>query len=188
MAGIDVGGGHGKRSVNHEIPLIPFIDFLLCLVAFLLVTAVWNQMSRVEANANVPHETPDSEEPPPEPPKVLNVEMKGDTSFHLVWKQGADVIDEVNDIPRKKDTQGDKGDYKYTELAKKITEQWNAQGAHKAATDPKFDLAVLRTDNTTPFADIVAVIDAIYAPLREVKAEDGTVEKVPAFNVTFAVD
>ena len=39
MAGIDVGGGHGgKRSLNHEIPLIPFIDFLLCLVAFHLVT------------------------------------------------------------------------------------------------------------------------------------------------------
>ena len=48
MAGIDVGGGHGgKRSTNHEIPLIPFIDFLLCLVAFLLVTAVWSQMARI---------------------------------------------------------------------------------------------------------------------------------------------
>jgi len=36
MAGIDTGGGHGgKRATNHEIPLIPFIDFLLCLVAFL---------------------------------------------------------------------------------------------------------------------------------------------------------
>jgi hypothetical protein len=55
MAGIDVGGGHGgKRNVNHEIPLIPFIDFLLCLVAFLLVTAVWSQMARINADARVP--------------------------------------------------------------------------------------------------------------------------------------
>ncbi len=188
MAGIDVGGGHGKRSVNHEIPLIPFIDFLLCLVAFLLVTAVWNQMSRVEANANVPVDKETPVDPPPPPPKVLNVEMKGDTSFQLVWKQGVDIIDEVKDIPRKKDAQGDKGDYKYTDLAKKITEQWNAQGVHKAVTDTKFDLAVLHTDNTTPFADIVAVIDAIYAPLRKVKAENSKEESVPAFNVTFAVD
>jgi biopolymer transport protein ExbD len=30
-----VGGG-GGRSVNQEIPLIPFIDFLLCIVCFLL--------------------------------------------------------------------------------------------------------------------------------------------------------
>jgi biopolymer transport protein ExbD len=30
------GGGH--KSVNHEIPLIPFIDFLLCIVLFLLAS------------------------------------------------------------------------------------------------------------------------------------------------------
>ena len=54
MAGIDVGGGGGKRPTNHEIPLIPFIDFLLCLVAFLLVTAVWSQMARINADARVP--------------------------------------------------------------------------------------------------------------------------------------
>ena len=32
-----VGGG-GQRSVNTEIPLIPFIDFLLCIVLFLLAS------------------------------------------------------------------------------------------------------------------------------------------------------
>ena len=32
-----VGGGGGK-SLNHEIPLIPFIDFLLCIVLFLLAS------------------------------------------------------------------------------------------------------------------------------------------------------
>jgi len=30
------GGGH--KNVNHEIPLIPFIDFLLCIVLFLLAS------------------------------------------------------------------------------------------------------------------------------------------------------
>jgi biopolymer transport protein ExbD len=30
------GGGH--KGVNHEIPLIPFIDFLLCIVLFLLAS------------------------------------------------------------------------------------------------------------------------------------------------------
>ena len=28
--------GGGRRSVNQELPLIPFIDFLLCIVLFLL--------------------------------------------------------------------------------------------------------------------------------------------------------
>jgi biopolymer transport protein ExbD len=30
--------GGGNRAVNHEIPLIPFIDFLLCIVLFLLAS------------------------------------------------------------------------------------------------------------------------------------------------------
>lgn len=30
--------GGGQRSVNQEIPLIPFIDFLLCIVIFLLAS------------------------------------------------------------------------------------------------------------------------------------------------------
>jgi len=30
--------GHGKKSVDHEIPLIPFIDFLVTLVVFLLTS------------------------------------------------------------------------------------------------------------------------------------------------------
>lgn len=32
-----VAGGGGK-SLNHEVPLIPFIDFLLCIVLFLLAS------------------------------------------------------------------------------------------------------------------------------------------------------
>ena len=66
MAGIDVGGGgHGRRSVNQELPLVPFIDFLLCLVMFLLVTAVWSQMARLNADAQVPG--------PPNPEKDIEV-------------------------------------------------------------------------------------------------------------------
>lgn len=48
MAGIQVGSAHGKRPVDHEIPLVPFIDLLLCCVMFLLVTAVWNRLAVVE--------------------------------------------------------------------------------------------------------------------------------------------
>lgn len=31
-------GGHGAKSVNTEIPLVPFIDFLITLVVFLLMS------------------------------------------------------------------------------------------------------------------------------------------------------
>lgn len=52
MPGIISEGSLGKsgKSVNSEIPLIPFIDLLLCCVMFLLVTAVWNQLASINAN------------------------------------------------------------------------------------------------------------------------------------------
>ncbi|MCS6856155.1 MAG: biopolymer transporter ExbD [Sandaracinaceae bacterium] len=56
MGGINVGGGGhgGKKSVDSEIPLVPFIDLLLCCVMFLLVTAVWNRLARLDANQQTP--------------------------------------------------------------------------------------------------------------------------------------
>ena len=42
MGGVDVGGGgKGKRATNSDINMIPFIDLLMCTIAFLLITAVW---------------------------------------------------------------------------------------------------------------------------------------------------
>jgi biopolymer transport protein ExbD len=186
MAGIDVGGHGGKRATNHEIPLIPFIDFLLCLVAFLLVTAVWSQMARINADARVPG--PPKDEPPEEPKKEkqLHVEMRGDRKFQLIWKEGNTVVNTI-DLDKKQVPVGDGGDYSYPDLAKKVSEEWNANGSHRAATDMKFDQAVLHTDNSTPFSDIVAVIDAVYSPKRDFSA-GGKTEKLPAFNLTFAVN
>lgn len=187
MAGIDTGGGHGgKRATNHEIPLIPFIDFLLCLVAFLLVTAVWSQMARLNADARVPG--PPKDEPPEEQKKEkqLHVEMRGDKKFQLVWKEGNTVVNTI-DIDKKQVPVGDRGDFTYPELAKKVSEEWNSNGSHRAPTDMKLDQAVLHSDNSTPFAEITAVIDAIYSPKRDFTA-GGKTAKIPAFNVTFAVN
>lgn len=188
MAGIDVGGGHGgKRSVNQEIPLIPFIDFLLCLVSFLLITAVWTQMSRINADARVPGPPdPDKELEEQEKPKTLHVEMRGEEKFQLVWKEGNTVIDTI-DVTRKPVTLSSGDDVSYPDLAERIASEWDRNGAHRADSDFKRDQAVLHTDNTTQFADIIAVIDAIYSPQRDVKI-GGAVEQIPAFNVTFAVN
>jgi len=187
MAGIDTGGGHGgKRSTNHEIPLIPFIDFLLCLVAFLLVTAVWSQMARINADARVPG--PPKDTPPDEikKEKQLHVEMKGDRKFQLIWKEGTTVVNTI-DVPRKKVNVGESGDFKYPDLADKIVTEWKANGSHRGASDTKFDQCTLHTDNSTPFQDVIAVIDAIYTPQRDFTFA-GQTEKMPAFNVTFAVN
>jgi biopolymer transport protein ExbD len=46
------GGGH--KSVNHEIPLIPFIDFLLCIVLFLLASFSASGELPVDKNVQLP--------------------------------------------------------------------------------------------------------------------------------------
>jgi len=186
MAGIDVGGGHGRRSVNQELPLVPFIDFLLCLVMFLLVTAVWSQMARLNADAQVPGPpNPDKDIEEQKKEKTLHVEMKGDKEFNLVWKEGTTVVNTI-EVPRKQVPFGE-GEYTYPDLGKKVDDEWKQNGSHRAATDKKFDQAILHTDNTTPFVDIVAVIDAIYTPKRQFQFGRQQTD-VPAFNVTFSVN
>jgi biopolymer transport protein ExbD len=186
MAGISVGGHGGKRAVNQELPLIPFIDFLLCLVSFLLITAVWTQMSRINADARVPGPpNPDEVIEEQKKDRTLHVEMRGDEKFQLVWKEGNTVINTI-DVPRKQvQTGGD--EYGYPDLATKIAEEWGREGSHRADSDLKRDQAVLHTDNTTPFEDIIAVIDAVYTPQRDIKLGNA-VEQIPAFNLTFAVN
>jgi biopolymer transport protein ExbD len=41
-------GTGDKKSVNVELNIIPFIDLMSCLTAFLLVTAVWVNIARLE--------------------------------------------------------------------------------------------------------------------------------------------
>lgn len=187
MAGIDVGGGHGgKKNVNHEIPLIPFIDFLLCLVSFLLITAVWSQMARINADARVPGPPNPDEAPDDKKPRQLHVEMKGERKFQLVWKEGSQVLNTI-DVERKPEQVGD--EVTFPDLAKKVEEEWNRNEArHYAATDKEKDQAVLHTDNSTKFSEVIAVIDAVYKPKRPMINAANEEEQVPAFNVTFSVN
>jgi biopolymer transport protein ExbD len=41
-------GTEGKGSVNVELNIVPFIDLMSCLTAFLLVTAVWVNISQLD--------------------------------------------------------------------------------------------------------------------------------------------
>jgi biopolymer transport protein ExbD len=45
---IDGGGGDRKKPLNAELNLVPYIDLLTCMVAFLLITAVWTQLARLK--------------------------------------------------------------------------------------------------------------------------------------------
>jgi biopolymer transport protein ExbD len=193
MAGVDVGGGGkgGKKALDSEINMVPFIDLLMVTISFLLITAVWSHMSRINANAQVPGPPrPDEEMTQVEPEPSLHVEMRDQNNFKLIWKTGSTVVSDKS-VPRKaeesRDATGKITGSKYPDLAAEVEEQWKMTGKHRDASDKKFDQAVLHTDNETKFSDIVAVIDAIYKTHRPINSGKPG-DSVPAFNVTFAVN
>lgn len=50
MATIDSQSGGRGKPLNVEYNLVPFIDLLSCLIAFLLMTAVWSQITMIKTN------------------------------------------------------------------------------------------------------------------------------------------
>jgi len=158
--------------VDHALPLVPFIDFMICLIAFLMVTAVWTQMSRINATGKVPG----SEfGPTDKPPKELHVTASA-RGFDLRWKQGATVL-ESQQVPRVEVAVG--SELRFPALTEAITTQWNGHGVHRAESDRQLDRAVLHVPNDLPFSEVVAVLDALHAPRRG---------KSSAFDVAFAAN
>jgi biopolymer transport protein ExbD len=191
MGGVDVGGGGGgkRKTLDSEINMIPMIDLLMVTISFLLITAVWTHMSRINADAQVPGPPrPDVEQEKVEPEKQLHVMMQSEDKFVLVWKQGSTTVDQI-EVPRKDVVihQGNQDIVRFPDLAAKVESEWKAKGQHSNATDRKLDQAILHTDNKTEFRFIIGVIDAIYQTHRDITLGPKT-EKMPAFNITFAVN
>jgi biopolymer transport protein TolR len=56
--------GHGgKKSLDAQLNLVPFIDLLSCCISFLLITAVWTQIAGLQvASSGGPPEVPQKQE------------------------------------------------------------------------------------------------------------------------------
>jgi len=191
---VDSGGKGGRKSLDSEINMIPMIDLLMVTISFLLITAVWTHMSRIDASAQVPGQTKIDDKPPPPPEKQLHVEMRSPDKFTLVWKQGGAVVGEQIDVPRKlpelPTRQGQTEVYRYPELADRIAAEWKTGGMHRG-DDRAVDHAVLHTDNETSYGKMIGVVDAIYQAQRPSPSAgpgSGKTALMPAFNVTFSVN
>jgi biopolymer transport protein ExbD len=80
MGGVSVETKGGKRSLDAQLNLVPFIDLLSACIAFLLMTAVWTSMYRIDAS-NKNSGTAGSLEKPDKPMDrlVLVVDTRGYT-------------------------------------------------------------------------------------------------------------
>ena len=87
---VDTGGGKkGRKSLNADLNLVPYIDLLTCMVAFLLITAVWTQLARLQAQQKGQGQA--GEEVPPELQTKIVVVVNQE-GFNLVVGQDAAAI------------------------------------------------------------------------------------------------
>ena len=66
MGGVSVegGGGGGRKNVDSNVNMVPMIDLLISVIAFLLMTAVWVQTGALQAQQ--PRSAPSNQEMQPQ--------------------------------------------------------------------------------------------------------------------------
>ena len=84
MAHIDDGGGD-KRSSTVDLNLVPIIDLMSVCIIFLLITAVWTQVSMIQIGSSIYGKKSSDEKV--EPPKEAQVPFRLD-----VLREGYRVI------------------------------------------------------------------------------------------------
>lgn len=157
MASIDTGGGHGKKSVDQEIPLVPFIDLLLCCVMFLLVTAVWNQLAHLDANQQVPGQASD-ETPPEEQEERIKLYLGVRTTGFVL----ADSAGSSTEIPKNGE------DYDVATLVTKLQE--------RREMDANRSDIIVTPENGVAYEDVIHAMDAAYGQgFNEVSLGDPSV-------------
>lgn len=181
MGGVSTGGGKGgKRNVDQDINMVPFIDLLMVTISFLLITAVWSSMARINASAQVPSNKPKAEDQKKKDkePAVLHVRVSDkDKKFILQWQAGTKT-DDIISVDMDADPSG-----RYPKLEEEIKKAYiSGQGPQNLYGDDvgyeqslandhganSLNQAIMHVDNAFPFSEVVKVIDAIYVPRRYV--------------------
>ena len=116
MANVEDGSGN-KRAASFDLNLVPFIDLMSVMITFLLITAVWTQVSMIKLGSSLygKQNTDENAPPPPRADVPLRLDVK-ETGFRLVvgnplkGKSDKFIIDKVN------------GEYDKDSLLEKLTQ------------------------------------------------------------------
>ena len=84
---IDDGGGRNKRTSTVDLNLVPIIDLMSVCIIFLLITAVWTQVSMIQLGSSLYSKKPEDQQKKPDPPPKSEVPFRLD-----VLKEGYRVI------------------------------------------------------------------------------------------------
>ena len=132
----------GKKSMNVELNLVPFIDLMTVCVTFLLLTAVWTQTNRISIDQSVAKPKPN--QPQQEQPKRLTV-MVGRDGYSVRWSEDP----KAESIPK-----AGNGKYNADGLKAKLKEWLDAK---RFKTDQKVMVA---PEDTMPYSEMIAAMDA----------------------------
>jgi biopolymer transport protein ExbD len=140
----------GRKALDAELNLVPFIDLLVCCICFLLITAVWTQIARIRVFQR--REPPVGEQTVP--PAVRLTVLVGDEGYTL--SVGAERLV----IPR----QGAAYD------EEKLARQLRAVRAGRAEA-PQLTVAV---EDGVPFRQLIRAMNvALQESYGEIRVSDG---------------
>ena len=87
-------GKGGKKALDAELNLVPFIDLLSCCISFLLITAVWTQIAGLQiSSSGGPPEQPTKQESTIDVKLLLN-----DKGYQLSMAGASIDIPKVNGV------------------------------------------------------------------------------------------
>ncbi|PIU00029.1 MAG: tolR protein [Bdellovibrionales bacterium CG10_big_fil_rev_8_21_14_0_10_45_34] len=71
------GDSNDKNDINVDLNLVPFIDLMSVCIIFLLITAVWTQVSMIQLGTSIYGKQNDTGQvdPPPRPDLLLTLRM-----------------------------------------------------------------------------------------------------------------
>jgi biopolymer transport protein ExbD len=134
-------GKGGKKPLDASLNLVPFIDLLSCCISFLLITAVWTQLARMDVTQKGQGAAGASDEKPPE--NVVTLTLFVNKDGYTFSKSTGDSTD----IPKKGD------DYDYIKLADVLKDA-------KTAYPDKNDIQI-KSDDDVVYNNIIHTMDVV---------------------------
>jgi biopolymer transport protein TolR len=134
-------GKGGKKPLDASLNLVPFIDLLSCCISFLIITAVWTQLARMDVTQKGQGAAGASEEKPPEPTVTLTLFINKD-GYTFSKSTG-----ESTEIPKKGD------DYDVIKLADTLKDA-------KTAYPDKNDIQV-KSDDDVIYNNVIKTVDVV---------------------------
>jgi len=141
----EAGGKRKKKPLDAVINVVPAIDLLACCIAFLLFTAVWTQVSRLQVQQLG---TGAPEQPVLDQQKSLLVTLAmGERGFNLSTSSGITL-----DIPSLGRTQDGQIRFDLKVLGEKLKQL--------KSDYPDTSAITVSAEDTVSYGDLVGVIDA----------------------------